>query len=397
MGKVSEKIDFVLEVSRAGAALCRRMQAGPARVFARDLLLPVWGLAAGLNLLAGKIRKSIASPKSCRYGLTCAAIVKNEGPYIREWIAYHKTAGADHVILYDNDSDDGLRDLIDDFVQSGFVEYRSLPGRGMQLKAYNDCIRRMRKESKYIAFIDIDEFLVPLAGGNLYEVVDAILTADRNSGGLAVNWRMFGSSGYDAGPEGLVTERYLYRAEDFGRGNGCVKTIANPRLVRCFRHVHYPSYYPGIYNIDENGRPVFGPYHMDQITEKIQINHYFTKSREEWIRRRSLGKADTHDERDKRTLKEFEAYDNNDVYDGRMLAYRDRIRCLSDKELPVLYERKEECCGCSACASVCPTESIRMEADEEGFLYPSVNTGTCIRCRRCLKICAFKSDLGKEA
>lgn len=71
--------------------------------------------------------------------------------------------------------------------------------------------------------------------------------------------------------------------------------------------------------------------------------------------------------------------------------------CQSDKELPVLYKQKEDCCGCSACASVCPTGSIRMEADEEGFLYPSVDAETCIRCGRCLKACAFKADPEKQA
>lgn len=48
---------------------------------------------------------------------------------------------------------------------------------------------------------------------------------------------------------------------------------------------------------------------------------------------------------------------------------------------------KEHCCGCSACQAVCPKNCITLKADEEGFLYPSVNTTNCIKCQACLRVC----------
>lgn len=42
----------------------------------------------------------------------------------------------------------------------------------------------------------------------------------------------------------------------------------------------------------------------------------------------------------------------------------------SDKPIPILYERKELCCGCTACYAICPKQAISMQPDEEGFLYP---------------------------
>ena len=48
---------------------------------------------------------------------------------------------------------------------------------------------------------------------------------------------------------------------------------------------------------------------------------------------------------------------------------------------------KTKCCGCSACANVCPVMAIKMEPDEEGFLYPNVDTDTCINCGKCNKVC----------
>lgn len=58
---------------------------------------------------------------------------------------------------------------------------------------------------------------------------------------------------------------------------------------------------------------------------------------------------------------------------------------------PVIYDRKENCCGCSACYSVCPADAIKMTKDEEGFLYPLIDKNICINCNKCINICKFKN------
>ena len=60
------------------------------------------------------------------------------------------------------------------------------------------------------------------------------------------------------------------------------------------------------------------------------------------------------------------------------------------KELPTLYTRKEDCCGCTACYAVCPKEAITMEPDQEGFDYPVIDESKCVRCYRCIEVCPFK-------
>ncbi|WP_288343494.1 4Fe-4S dicluster domain-containing protein [uncultured Dubosiella sp.] len=60
------------------------------------------------------------------------------------------------------------------------------------------------------------------------------------------------------------------------------------------------------------------------------------------------------------------------------------------KKIPVLYEKKEECCGCTACCAICPKEAISMTEDEEGFEYPHIDESMCIRCYQCLMVCPFK-------
>lgn len=58
-------------------------------------------------------------------------------------------------------------------------------------------------------------------------------------------------------------------------------------------------------------------------------------------------------------------------------------------------ESKDKCCGCTACASICPKQAIQMEADEEGFLYPNVYQHKCVDCHLCEMVCPiiFRDDL----
>lgn len=51
--------------------------------------------------------------------------------------------------------------------------------------------------------------------------------------------------------------------------------------------------------------------------------------------------------------------------------------------------KKEECCGCTACYSICPSKAISMEEDSKGFLYPAIDNDICVHCGLCDKVCDF--------
>ena len=55
-----------------------------------------------------------------------------------------------------------------------------------------------------------------------------------------------------------------------------------------------------------------------------------------------------------------------------------------------VFSRKENCYGCAACNSICPTNAIEMKPDNEGFLYPNIIKESCINCGLCQKVCPFK-------
>lgn len=287
-----------------------------------------WILSDILNVFTNvkKIEKKEESIKLEDF-LSIVCIAKNEGEYIKEWVDFHLLAGVDRIYLYDNESQDNMKNELEPYIVSGKVVYTYFPGKAKQLDAYNDAIKKYKYKTKYMAFIDADEFLLPEnQNDDLKTVIDKIMTEHKHAGGIGVNWRVYGSSGYEKKPDGLIIENFTHRGGFSAPGNDCIKTIANPRLISEYRHVHYPKYVKNYYNVNEDGIRLDGWSNECGDTKYLRINHYFTKSKEEWIKRRSIGKADTKDNNDKRSIEEFIKHDRNEIYDPIMLKYVEKLK-----------------------------------------------------------------------
>ena len=58
----------------------------------------------------------------------------------------------------------------------------------------------------------------------------------------------------------------------------------------------------------------------------------------------------------------------------------------------IKISKKEDCCGCTACASICPHDAITMVPDALGFLYPQVDMNKCVDCGLCERVCSFNDN-----
>ena len=260
------------------------------------------------------------------HDLAVVAILKSEGPYLKEWLDYHLAAGVDHFYLYDNDSPDNQAEVAKPYVKAGLVDYFPAPGKAMQYVAYNDAIKRFKFQCRYVTFLDGDEFIYPKidSGGGIVEVVDEILADKPNAAGLEIVWQIFGSNGEEKADYSRgVLERFTRRAVNNEKSNPLCKTIANMRKIDFILTSHCPNYFEGFYAVNSNNEIQRLPGNMrPPIVDKIVVNHYHTKSREEYSTKRGRGIADKIIG-DNYSDKQFKDHDCNEEFDDGILHYRD--------------------------------------------------------------------------
>ena len=232
--------------------------------------------------------------------LSVCCIAKDEHPFIKEWIHHHLLVGAEKIIIFDNESSPSLRSLLREYVQHGFVDLFEIPGKEQQMAAYDCCLREYEKKSKWIAFIDVDEFLIP----KKHSDVRMILSDYEDYGGLGVHWVEFGSSGHLTRPLGGQMRSYVHRFPLEHPKNMHIKSIVQPVRVKSACDPHRFIYHEPWFCIDENLLPLAesqGPF----TAKDIQLNHYYYRSQEDYCQKLDRGRADRADEEGKRRHEAF--------------------------------------------------------------------------------------------
>ena len=266
------------------------------------------------------------------HDLAVVAIIKNEGAYLKEWLDYHLLAGVDHFYLFDNDSPDNQAEVAAPYVEAGLVDYIPAPGKLMQYAVYNEAVKRFRFQCRYMAFIDADEFIFPKTNQSIVEVVDEVLSRNPNAAGLALNFQTFGSNGHEtADLTRGVLERFTRRAfvnwialinNTFIAGNFYCKCIVNPRLVSVIASAHLIDCFGGLHCVNSDGVIYYEAAGKRIVAaNKIVVNHYNTKSREEFISRR-LGNSTACWEENPYGMEHFLLNDRNEEFDDGILRYR---------------------------------------------------------------------------
>lgn len=250
---------------------------------------------------------------NCRSLICCIA---NDD--LNEWIRYHLHVGFDHVVVYQNNwrasIDDDLRDKVT------LIEWDT-NDKFAQSKAYNDCIERFADDYDWIAFFDMDEFLVIKTAESLndwlfhYEMYDSV----------GVMWKYFGDSGiteYDG-------NRSFSRFTKCQKGTSIeFKTILNTRKVGKTQHMHICAHCTNNALVSNSTIAVDGEtflHRPDDANNHVDCDnmawlaHFRCKTFDEWkvkFRRNSNGFASELSEyQDENLKKSFDKYNRNEETD----------------------------------------------------------------------------------
>lgn len=240
-------------------------------------------------------------PQIDRHGIAIMACVKNEERYIGEWLRFHQAVGVRHFILYDDQSTDGTLAVVKETLAADaftvipwsmrMADASSDQPLNGQVMAFAHAIMNFGGAFERMAFIDVDEFLLPKTGDTLQEA----LAAANGFPNISLPWHMFGHGGHEAKPGLPVTRAYTMRVSDPRKRHvhaSNFKCIVDPCEVTqvSVHHFETRSFADRTSNdagtlSDRRERKEPGFYSADHI----QLNHYYSKSREEFQRKIDRG------------------------------------------------------------------------------------------------------------
>jgi len=247
------------------------------------------------------------------------AVAKNEGRYVREWVEFHRLVGVEHFTIFDNESTDDTAAILKKLDGVEVIPW-PMP-KPNQLAAYQHYIDRHR-EPVWTAFIDLDEFLFSPQYDTIPEALAMIQFNHPQVKTIGANWACFGASGEQEYRPEPVIERFTHRLPTSNPASTHIKSIIwMDQEVHTGGDPHFFHAETGTWN--ENGEPVDGPL-FPHSSDILRINHYCTKSRQEWRARAELGTPDRVeikiDEMD------FEGYQNDVIEDRDIQRFLPKLK-----------------------------------------------------------------------
>ena len=123
--------------------------------------------------------------------------IRDEAPYLAEWLAYHHALGVDHFFVYDNRSTDALHEVVEPWVGHGLLTLVHWPSPGGQIDAYSHAVRFYGPSCEWLAFFDVDEFVVPLVDDD----IPSVLARFPDAADIRIRRVDFGYGGHRTPPE----------------------------------------------------------------------------------------------------------------------------------------------------------------------------------------------------
>ncbi len=287
-------------------------------------------------------------PDPDRYGLAMVCIAKNEENYICEWIEFHRIVGVRHFYIYVNDRIEKMRDVLQKYIDMQLVTL--IPWQNYttalapQTLAYAHALGNYGSQYRWMGFIDVDEFLFPVQ----HETLNAALAPFGHLSGISIPWHMFGTSGHETAPDGLVVENYTQCAPFPPRLLDHqllqYKSIVDPCAVYAMKNSHW-FYSVSGQRVSKNERGenlgTFSEHLPARACKDIfRLNHYFTRSKSEIKAKLMSGRADRpgapEGAKIKRTRKLWQMVERELVEDTAIYRFLPRLKHAIGSNLTIV-------------------------------------------------------------
>lgn len=293
--------------------------------------------------------------------VTSITPMKNEGPFILEWVAYHQAIGINDILVFTNDCTDGTDIILERLDEMGVLRHYPNPSMSVEFTKhhwmvmnYVNTMPRLKRSDYYIN-IDVDEFICINTGdGRITDLIAAMGDADILSA-CQLNFGCDGHVEWDSAA--LVIDQFTRSMKRDDTQYATPRPRGLKSLVRCganFKRIgNHAPYVTKVQRetikwINAAGAPVnLGTLAdrpksfqgTDAHYDLVQINHYAVRSMENFLMKSARGNANHADE--PISLDYFRYYDLNDMVDTRITrwsaAVRERISdLLQDRELAAL-------------------------------------------------------------
>ena len=207
------------------------------------------------------------------------AIVKNEERYVREWAEYHLGIGVDSIHVFEDYGSRSHKNVLgglNGVTVTPISEYCIMDygNARKQFELYSLFLEKNRSEYDWVLFIDVDEFVMFADGYTLSRLEEEYA----DSPALWLCWKNYGAGGHIKRPEGGIVDNYVkvgVVAEESAQWGK--KSLVNTRLCRHLKNIHIAYGGTDTQGNDNEKAPI--------QYEKAWINHYFSKSWEDFCER----------------------------------------------------------------------------------------------------------------
>lgn len=241
-------------------------------------------------------------------GRVIVGCMKNEAPYIVEWIAYHRMIGVDNFLIYTNDCTDGTAEILDRLQEMGVVQHRDntqWKGNSPQQSALNKSLKEpLIQTAEWVIHIDVDEFMnIRCGNGRLDDFLEVVPDATN----VAMTWRLFGHNGVTELKDDLVIDqfddaapKYCPKPHTAWGFKTMTKNIGAYGKLSCHRPNKLDEEHrEAVQWVNGSGQVMTEKYkdngwRSDLKTigyDLLQLNHYALRSAESFLIKRQRGRA----------------------------------------------------------------------------------------------------------